>query len=353
MMTTARKYLTAALAGLLVSTTAAFAMAEAPADAPVTAGQQEVNVYSYRQPNLVKPLFDAFTEETGIAVNMVFAEKGMVERLRAEGPLSPADLIFTVDIGRLIGAVEAGVTQPVTSNVLNENIPAQYRDPAGNWFGLTTRSRVLYVSKDRVAADEALTYEDLAKPAMKGRVCTRSGAHAYTVALIASLISHWGEEKTEEWLKGVKANLARKPQGNDRGQVKAIKEGLCDVSLGNTYYMGKMLEKEDQRPWAEAVRIVFPNQGDRGAHVNISGMALAKHAPNGDNAKKLMEYLSSDAAQALYAEQNYEYPVKEGVAWSPVVAEWGRFKADEMPLADIAKNRPAALLLVNKIGFDH
>ncbi|MGB0921644.1 MAG: Fe(3+) ABC transporter substrate-binding protein [Alphaproteobacteria bacterium] len=314
---------------------------------------REVNVYSYRQPNLVKPLFDAFTAETGIAVNMVFAKKGMVERLKAEGAASPADLIFTVDIGRLIGAVEADVTQPVASETLAANIPAAYRDPANNWFGLTTRARVLFAAKDRVGADDLLSYDELAEPEWKGRICTRSGAHPYTIALIASLITHWGEEKTEDWLRGVKKNLARKPQGNDRGQVKAIKEGLCDVSFGNTYYMGKMLANEEQRPWADAVRVVFPNQADRGTHVNISGMALAKHAPNRDNAVKLMEYLSSDAAQALYAEQNFEYPVKPGVAWSPVVEEWGRFKADKAPLAEIAKNRPAALLLVNKVGFDH
>lgn len=352
-MNIASKSVAALAASLIVSVTGAHAMSEVPVALPIIEQAGEVNVYSYRQPNLVKPLFDGFTAETGIKVNMVFAEKGMVERLRAEGPLSPADLIFTVDIGRLIGAVEAGVAQQVKSEALAANIPAQYRDPDGNWFGLTTRARVLFVSKERVGADEVLTYEDLAKPEMKGRVCTRSGAHQYTVALIASLITHWGEEKTETWLQGVKANLARKPQGNDRGQVKAIKEGLCDVALGNTYYMGKMLEKEDQRPWADAVRIVFPNQADRGTHVNISGIALAKHAPNKDNAVKLMEYLSSDAAQALYAEQNYEYPVKAGVAWSPVVEGWGRFKADSAPLADVAKSRGAALLLVNKIGFDH
>lgn len=313
----------------------------------------EVNVYSYRQPNLVKPLFDAFTAETGIQVNMVFAKKGMVERLKAEGATSPADVIFTVDIGRLKGAVDAGVTQAVSSDILDANIPAQYHGDGGAWFGLTTRARVMFVSKERVAEGALTSYAQLADPEWKGRICTRSGAHPYNVALVASLIAHWGADKTEDWLKGVKANLARKPQGNDRGQVKAIKEGLCDVSLGNTYYMGKMLEKEDQRPWAEAVRVVFPDQEGVGTHVNISGMAMTKHAPNRDNAQRLMEFLSSEAAQAMYAEQNYEYPVKDGVAWSATVESWGRFKADDLPLEEVAKNRPAALLLVNKVGFDH
>lgn len=342
MMKSAMKWFAFGLAG-------AFLTAGAQAAEP--AG--EVNVYSYRQPNLVKPLFDAFTAETGIQVNMVFAKKGMVERLKAEGATSPADVIFTVDIGRLKGAVDAGVTQAVSSDILDANIPAQYHGDGGAWFGLTTRARVMFVSKERVAEGALTSYAQLADPEWKGRICTRSGAHPYNVALVASLIAHWGADKTEDWLKGVKANLARKPQGNDRGQVKAIKEGLCDVSLGNTYYMGKMLEKEDQRPWAEAVRVVFPDQEGVGTHVNISGMAMTKHAPNRDNAQRLMEFLSSEAAQAMYAEQNYEYPVKDGVAWSATVESWGRFKADDLPLEEVAKNRPAALLLVNKVGFDH
>ncbi len=312
----------------------------------------EVNVYSYRQPFLIKPLFDAFTKETGIDVNVVFAKKGLAERLAREGKNSPADLVFTVDIGRLNEVVEKDLVQSVSSDALSSNIPAQYRDPEGRWFGLTLRTRSIYASKERVDLDNIQRYEDLAKPEWKGKICTRSGKHPYNLALIASMIAHHGEAEAEQWLKGVKANLARKPQGNDRAQVKAIKEGVCDLSLGNNYYYGKMISNEEQRAWADAVHLTFPNQGDRGTHVNISGMALTKSAPNKDAAIKLMEFLSDRLAQKIYAEQNYEYPVNPEVEPSGLVQSWGSYKADTLPLSEIADLRKQAAKLVDKIAFD-
>jgi len=317
-----------------------------------SAFSNEVNVYSYRQPFLIQPIFDAFTRESGIDVNVVFAKKGLSERLVREGKNSPADLVFTVDIGRLIDVVNKDVVQSVDSAILTKNIPSQYRDPEGKWFGLTTRTRSIYVSKERAKLGDIQSYEDLSKPEWKGRICTRSGKHPYNLALIASMIAHHGEEKSTEWLKGVKANLARKPQGNDRAQVKAIKEGVCDLSLGNNYYYGKMINNPDQTEWANAVHITFPNQNNRGTHVNISGMALTNSAPNKKNAVKLMEFLSEKLAQKMYSEQNYEYPVNPSVEPSGLLQSWGSFKSDILPLSDIAALRKQAAKLVDQIGFD-
>lgn len=312
----------------------------------------EVNVYSYRQPFLIKPMFDAFTRKTGTAVNVVYAKEGLVERLIQEGDNSPADLIFTVDIGRLTDAVNAGVTQPVSSKTLDANVAPQYRAPDGSWYGLTTRARIIVASKERVKPGEISTYEELADPKWKGRICTRSGKHAYMVALTASMIAHHGEEYAQNWLRGVKENLARKPQGNDRAQVKAIKEGVCDLALINNYYIGKMVNDEEQSVWADAVNIIFPNQNGVGTHMNVSGVALTKSAPNREQAVALMEYLSDDLAQQMYAEQNFEYPVKEGVPWSGLLQSWGSFKADNLGLADIASHRKAASKLADKVGYD-
>ncbi|WP_114009909.1 Fe(3+) ABC transporter substrate-binding protein [Cohaesibacter intestini] len=314
----------------------------------------EVNIYSYRQPFLIEPILEAFTKETGIQTNVIFAKKGLEARMKAEGENSPADLLLSVDIGKLNGAKLEGVAQPVKNAVLETNIPAQYRDVDGQWFGLTTRARVIYASKERVE-QTSITYEELADPKWKGRICTRSGQHVYTIGLIASMIAHKGEEETKTWLEGVKANLARRPTGNDRAQVKSIYAGECDISLGNTYYMGQMQtnDKEpEQKDWAESVRILFPNSEDRGTHVNISGVLLAKYAPNKDNAIKLMEYLASDAAQHLYAEVNFEYPVLESVEPSKLVKSWGSFKADTISLNKIADARTKASELVDIVDFD-
>jgi len=334
----------------LLLSTAAFATL-----LPVHAfAEGEVNIYSYRQANLLKPLMDAFTAETGIKTNVLFAKKGLGQRIKAEGQNSPADVLLTVDIGRLDAAKALGITQPVSSDAIAANIPAQYRDPEGHWFGVTTRARIVYASKDRVKQD-SITYEELADPKWKGKICTRSGQHVYSIGLIASVISHMGTEGAEKWLAGVKENLARKPNGNDRAQVKAIYSGECDISLGNTYYMGKMqtnTKDPEQKEWAASVKLLFPNADNRGTHVNLSGMVMAKHAPNAANALKLMEFLSSEKAQQVYGSANYEYPVKPGVAADKRTASWGTLKADPLPLAEIAKHRKGASEMVDKVGFN-
>lgn len=312
----------------------------------------EVNVYSYRQPYLIEPMLKDFEKDTGIKVNVIFADKGLVERVKQEGELSPADVLLTVDISRVMQIVNEGLAQPFTTKTLEENIPAQFRDSEGKWYGLTTRARVIYSSKERVGKLPAdFNYFDLAKPEYKGKVCVRSGKNSYNVSLFASMIEHYGEAKTKAFLEGLKANLAQKPQGGDRDQVKAFKEGICDYSLGNSYYYGKMLDDEKQKAWAEAAVINFP-AGKHGTHVNISGVALAKYAPNKANAVKLVEYLSGEKAQKLYATLNHEYPVKAGVEPSDLVKGWGQFTADTLKLETIAKNYEKALKLVDEVKFD-
>jgi iron(III) transport system substrate-binding protein len=322
----------------------------------VPALAQEINVYSHRQPELIQPLVDAFTAETGIAVNVAFVDKGMAERLQAEGDRSPADLVLTVDIARLLQIAEADVLQPVQSDVLEANIPAEMRDPNDLWFGVTSRARVIYASKDRVAAGDVTTYEDLASDKWKGRLCTRSGLHDYNIALLGAMIVHHDEAYATTWAEGLKANLAKKPDGGDRDQVKAIAAGECDIALGNTYYMGQMLADPEQKAWTEAVSIVFPTFEDAGSaggtHLNISGVAMTKSAPNKDNALKFMEWLTGDTAQKIYAETNYEFPVKAGVERSDLVKSWGEFTPDTTPLAEIAAARAAALKIMETVNFD-
>jgi iron(III) transport system substrate-binding protein len=312
----------------------------------------EINIYSYRQPFLIQPLTDAFTEQTGIKVNVAYLRKGMIERMKAEGKRSPADVVLTVDISRLAAVVEANLTQPVLNKTLEKNIPTIYRDPDNHWFGLTTRARIIYASKDKVPDGEVTTYENLADPKWKGRICTRSGTNAYTVALTSAIIHHHGAEKAEEWLRSVKNNLARKPQGNDRAQVKAIWAGECDISIGNTYYMGKMLKDPEQKAWADSVRIVFPVFENGGTHVNISGIALAKYSPNKENAVKLMEFLSSPEAQKIYAFANFEYPIAPNAEPAELVKNWGTFTPDDVNLMDLAKLRSTALKLTEIVDFD-
>jgi iron(III) transport system substrate-binding protein len=311
---------------------------------------EEVNVYSYRQPFLVEPLFNVFTKETGVKVNVVFAKKGMAERLAREGEHSPSDILLTTDISRLVELHDQDLLQVVQSEILEQSVPEKFQSNDNTWYALTMRVRNIYSSKRLGNID--ISYEDLADPKYKGRVCTRSGKHAYNVALVASMIAEHGEEKTLTWLEKFKKNLARKPQGSDRGQVQAIHQNLCDLSLGNSYYFGNMLHDEKQKVWADAVNINFPNQSNRGAHVNISGVAMAKHAPNQKNALALMEFLVSEKAQHMYAETNMEYPVREGVAVSELVNSWGKFNADELSLETIAKNRKAAIMLLDKAQFD-
>ena len=312
----------------------------------------EVNVYSYRQPFLIKPMFDVFTRETGIEVNTVFAEEGLVERLESEGANSPADLIFTVDIGRLDDAVASGVTQAVDSDVLEQNIPAEFRDPDAQWFGLTNRARLIVTSNDRMEPGDIDSYAALADPEHAGKLCTRSGKHPYMIALTASIIAHEGEAAAKQWLEGVRSNLARKPQGNDRDQVQAISVGECDIAVINSYYMGAMLNDEEQSEWADAVDIVFPDQDGRGTHMNISGMALTQSAPNKENAIRLMEFLSGELAQTMYAEQNHEYPVDQDIEPSGLVQSWGDFDYDPLPLAEIAKHRATASRMADEVDYD-
>ena len=304
-----------------------------------------VNIYSYRQPELIAPLLSAFEEETGINTNVLFLDTGLTERVKAEGQNSPVDVILTVDIGRLTDAKEAGITQPVFSEIIEKDIPATYRDPEGNWFSLTKRGRVVYASKERIG-DIAITYEDLADPKWKGAICIRDGQHPYNIALIASMIAHHGAEYTEEWLTGLKENLATRPNGNDRGQAKSIMSGECDLALGNTYYVGLMMtnEKEpEQQEWAAAIKVLFPNAADRGTHVNVSGMAMAKNAPNPENALKLMEFLAAPEAQEIYAERVFEYPVLPGAKASEIVQSFGDIHPDELPLSDIAAHTEGSL----------
>ena len=312
----------------------------------------EVNIYSHRQPELIQPLMDQFTAETGIDVNIAFVDKGMVERLKAEGNRSPADLVLTVDIGRMEELVEADVLQAAEDPVLAANIPPAYRDPGNLWFGLTTRSRVVYASLERVKPGEITTYEDLVNPKWQGRLCMRSGLNDYNVALTAAFLLHHGPEATTAWLQGLKANLAHKPLGGDRDQVKSIWSGECDIALGNTYYIGQMLNDDSEKDYAAAVRIDFPIFEGGGAHMNISGIALTKAAPNRAAAVKLMAWLSSDEAQKIYAEANHEFPVKAGVARSALVQSWGEFTPDSLGLADIAKARSDAVKLIEGVDFD-
>jgi iron(III) transport system substrate-binding protein len=333
---------------LRISTLAVLALGTAA----LPAVAEEVNVYSHRQPELIQPLADAFTAETGIDVNIAFVDKGMAERLVAEGSRSPADLVLTVDIARLTQIVDAGVTQAVESDVLNANIPSNFRDAGNEWFGLTSRARIIYASKDRVAPGEITTYEDLASEKWKGRLCSRSGTNDYNVALLGAMIAHHGEAYAKTWAEGLKSNLARKPAGGDRDQAKAIWAGECDIAIGNTYYMGQMVNDPEQKDWANAVRVDFPVFEGDGTHMNISGVAMTKSAPNKAAAQKFMEWLTGDHAQKIYAETNYEFPVKPGVPRSELVQSWGDFTPDSLDLAAVAKERPAALRIMEEINFD-
>ena len=330
------------------------AIVSVPLFSGVAVSAEVVNLYSYRQPFLIKPFIDEFSKRSGVTVNVVFAKKGMLERLKREGTNSPADAILTTDISRLKAHADADLLKSIQSDELNQNIPIQFRDPKGHWFGLTFRARLLAVSKERVAEGAIKTYEDLADPKWKGKICVRKGGHVYNRALVASLIAHHGVEKAEQLVGKIVGNFARKPQGNDRAQAKAVFEGVCDIAIINNYYFGKMKfneKKLEQKIWAEALRLVFPNQEDRGTHVNVSGAAVTKHSKNVGNAVKLIEFLSTPFAQNMYASTNYEYPVNSNVDWSNEVVSWGRFKADMLDLAKIADLSPAAQKLADRVGW--
>jgi iron(III) transport system substrate-binding protein len=313
----------------------------------------EVNLYTTREPGLIQPLLDAFTKASGVKINTIFMKAGLGERVATEGDKSPADVLMTVDIGNLVDLVDRGLTQPVQSASLSATIPAQLRDGKGNWFALSLRARAVYAAKDLPL--NSFNYEDLADPKWKGKVCIRAGQHPYNVGLIAAYIAHHGEAEAEAWLRGLKANLARKAGGGDREVARDIKGGLCDIGVGNSYYVGLMRSGKggpDQEAWAKAIRMILPTFKNGGTHVNVSGAAVAKHAPNKADAVKFLEYLVSAEAQKIYAEANFEYPVNAQAHVSPLIGEFGTLKPDTIDLAKIASFRKKASELAEKVGFD-
>ena len=332
---------------------AAMAAAAAAVIAAAPASAQELNLYTTREPGLIQPLIDAFTKSTGVKVNSIFVKDGLAERVSAEGAKSPADVLMTVDLGNLIDLVDKGLTQPVQSPVLERAIPAQLRGKNGEWFTLSMRARVLYAAKELNLS--SFTYEQLADPKWKRKVCTRAGQHPYNTALIAAFIAHHGEAKTEAWLRGVKANLARPATGGDRDVARDIMGGICDIGIANSYYVGLMRSGAggpDQQKWGDAIKVILPTFEGGGTQVNVSGASIAKYSPNKAAAVKFLEYLVSDDAQKIYAEANYEYPVKSTAAIHPLIAKLGALKVDNIQLTEIARHRVAASKLVDKVGFD-
>lgn len=320
----------------------------------VPAVAQEVNLYSYRQEVLIKPLLDAFTAKTRIKVNLVSGgEDALIERLKAEGAASPADLMITVDAGRLVRTKELGLFQPIKSAVVEAAVPAAYRDPDGTWTALSIRGRPIMYSADRVKPADLSTYEDLASPKWKGKICVRSSSHIYNQSMLATMIESVGAEKAEAWAKGVGENLARKPQGGDRDQLKAIAVGECDLALANTYYLAGLTQSKDpsEQDTAKKVKIFWPNQNDRGAHVNVSGIGVTKSSKNVANAVQFIEFMLSDEAQKIHAEVVGEFPIKAGIPRSEVVASFGTFKADTVPLSVLAKNNAEAVRIFDRVGW--
>jgi iron(III) transport system substrate-binding protein len=332
------------LAGLVLGMTMAAPVAQA--------ADGEVNIYSMRQAYLIEPILDEFTKETGVKVNVLFANDGLIERLAQEGRNSPADVVLTSSFGNTARLIDEGLAQPVDSETLKARVPTQFRAADNRWFALTLRARLFYTSLERMKDGDLVTYEGLADPKWQGKVCTRSGSHPYNVQMIAAMIAHHGKEDTKTWLEGVKSNLARKPQGNDRAQVKAVSEGECDIAVGNSYYYFKMLDDPEQRGWAEAVRPVFPAFDGGGTHVNVSAMVMAPHAPNPENAVLLMEYLTGETAQRIYADVNFEYPVNPDVAPSEALAGIGKLTPDSLTLDQVASNLRDALQLVAEVGYN-
>ena len=317
------------------------------------AAAQEVNLYTTREPGLIEPLLEAFTAETGIAVNSIFVRDGLVERVAAEGERSPADLLMTVDFGNLIDLVENDLTQAVDSAVLDSAVPANLRGDDGQWFALSMRARVVYADRDLDL--DSITYEQLADERWRESLCIRSGQHPYNTAMFGAHLVHHGEAATEMWLRGIKANLARAATGGDRDVARDIMGGICEIGVGNSYYVGLMRSGAggpDQERWGEAIKVLLPTFEGGGTHVNISGAAVARHAPNRDEAVRLLEYLVSEAAQKIYAEANYEYPVRQGATIDPIIAALGELRVDATPLEDVAEQRDAASRLVDRVGFD-
>jgi iron(III) transport system substrate-binding protein len=323
-------------------------------ETPVAATGAELNIYSYRESGLIQPLIDRFTAETGITVKVLYSGDGLNERVAAEGELSPADLVLTVDVGNLVGAKEQGLTQTITTPEVAERLAPEYRDADGQWAALSLRARVFYVSKDRVS-DTALAYEDITKPEWKGRICTRPGDHPYNIGLIANRIAAWGLDKTRVWLAGVRDNLVSAPKGGDRDQVKAIFEGTCDLAIGNTYYMGVMLTNEaepEQKDWANSARIIYPDANGDGTQVNAAGAYIPKYAPHVAEANAMIDFLLSNEAQEMYVGANYEFPAVAGVEPSPLIASWGKLNPSKVSLNDTAAHRKEAADLVDELKFN-
>ncbi len=317
---------------------------------------EEVNVYSARKENLIKPLLDKFSQSTGVKVNLITAKaNALIKRLSTEGKNTPADVLITVDAGRLYAADEAGLLQSVESSTLEKLIPAHIRHPNNHWFGLSLRSRVIVYSKDRVKPSELSTYEDLADPKWKGRICIRSSGNIYNQSLLASIIAHNGKEKAEAWAKAVVNNMARSPKGNDRGQVKAVAAGECDLAIVNTYYIGKMQTAKADDGQKEAVAktaIFYPNQNGRGAHMNVSGAGVVTHSKNKTNAIKLIEFLLNKESQKWYADKNFEYPVREDVGSSELVKSWGfPFKQDTLEINALGIHNSEAVRMFDRAGW--
>ena len=337
----AKSLIKALLCGVCVSSGAA------------TVSAAEVNLYTTREPGLLQPLIDAFQAQTGNTVNTIFLKDGLAERVASEGESSPADVLMTVDFGNLVDLVDKGLTQPVTSETLESAIPENLRDANGNWFGLSARARVLYAAKDLDI--DSFTYEELADPEWRGKVCIRSGQHPYNTALFAAYDAHHGSEATQTWLEGVKANLARKAGGGDRDVARDIMGGICDIGIANSYYVGLMRSGAggpEQEEWAKAIKVILPTFEGGGTQANITGAAIAANAPNRDVAVELVEFLVSENAQEIYARANYEYPVREGVDLDPIVAEFGTFSIDPTPITTIASRRASAAELAEKVVFD-
>ncbi|MEN8180302.1 MAG: Fe(3+) ABC transporter substrate-binding protein [Pseudomonadota bacterium] len=320
----------------------------------VQAADEEVNLYSARKEKLIKPLLDQFSEKTGIQVNLVTGKAdALLKRLQSEGRNSPADLLITTDAGRLHRALEAGVTQAVQSELLSTVVPAAFRDPQGHWYGLSLRARPILYVKGRVERDALSTYEALADPQWKGRICIRSSNNIYNQSLVASMISANGEPATEAWAKGLVKNLARPPKGGDRDQIKGAAAGICDLAVANTYYLAGMLNSKDagQRAAAEKMAVFWPNQDSRGAHVNVSGAAVTAAAKNRDNAIRLLEFLAGKDSQRWYAKANGEFPVRSDVEAGELLQAWGEFKMDTLNLRKLGELNPAALRLMDRAGW--
>jgi iron(III) transport system substrate-binding protein len=321
---------------------------------PAAALSAEVNIYSYRQQHLIRPLLDAFTALIGIEVNLVSGKAdALLERLKSEGLNSPADMLLTADAGRLIRAKAAGVLQPIHSSVLDAAIPPRYRDPEGYWFGLSLRARVIFYAPGRIEPDEIQSYESLADPKLRGRVCVRSSSNVYNQSLLSAMIEAHGPEAAEAWAAGVAQNFARKPQGGDRDQILAVAAGECDVAVANTYYFARMLNSDDpaEREAAAKVALAWPNQDGRGAHVNVAGAGVTLSSRNKDAAVRLLEFLASAEAQSVYAEVVYEFPIDFQAKPADVVAAWGDFKADGVDLAAFGQHQTEAVRIFDRAGW--